>query len=77
LADLCGFAIGAASVEALVKQASDALEDTYIEVLGALDRSAVRGGDETSRQRAGQTQWLSVATAKQAALSRARAAVFW
>ncbi len=68
LGDLCGLKVSAASVEALVKQASDTLEDTYIEVLAAVDRSAVRGADETSWQRAGQTQWLSVATADRAAL---------
>jgi hypothetical protein len=67
LGDLCGLAISAASVEALVKQASDALEDAYVEAL-AVDDSPVRGADETSWQRAGQTQWLSVATAEQAAL---------
>jgi hypothetical protein len=44
------------------------LEDAYVEVLAAVDQSAVRGADETSWQRAGQTQWLSVATAEQAAL---------
>ena len=68
LADLCGLQVSAASIETLVKQASDALEDTYVEVLAAVDQSAVRGADETSWQRAGQTQWLSVATAEQAAL---------
>ena len=68
LGDLCGLQISAASVEALVKQASDALEDAYVQVLGAVDDSAVRGADETSWQRAGQTQWLSVATAERAAL---------
>jgi transposase len=68
LADLCGVQISPASVEALVKQASDALEDSYVEVLAAVDQSPVRGADETSWQRAGQTQWLSVATAEQAAL---------
>jgi transposase len=65
---LCGLQISAASVEGLLKQASDTLEDPYVEVLAALDESAVRGADETSWQRAGQTQWLSVATAEQAAL---------
>jgi transposase len=60
--------ISPASVEALVKQASDALEDTYVEVLQAVDDSAVRGADETSWQHAGQTHWLSVATAEHAAL---------
>jgi transposase len=68
LADLCGLQISAASVETLVKQASDAIEDTYIEVLQAVDQSTVRGADETSWQRAGQTHWLSVATAQTAAL---------
>ena len=68
LGDLCGLKLSAASVEALVKQAGDALEDTYIEILAAVDKSAVRGADETSWQRAGQTQWLSVATAERAAL---------
>jgi transposase len=68
LGDLCGVQISAASVEALVKQASDALQDAYVEVLAAVDESPVRGADETSWQRGGQTQWLSVATAEQAAL---------
>ncbi len=68
LADLCGLHLSAASVETLVKQASDALEDAYVEVLGAVDQSAVRGADETSWQHAGKTRWLSVATAEQAAL---------
>ncbi len=68
LGDLCALKISAASVEGLVKQAADALEDPYIEVLGAVDQSAVRGADETSWQHAGQTRWLSVANAEQAAL---------
>jgi hypothetical protein len=68
LEDLCGVQISPASVEAMVKQASDALEDTYVEILQAVDDSAVRGADETSWQHAGQTQWLSVATAEHAAL---------
>jgi transposase len=68
LGDLCGVQISPASVETLVKQASDALEDTYVQVLAAVDDSAVRGADETSWQRAGQTHWLSVATAERAAL---------
>jgi len=68
LGDLCGVTLSAASIETLVKQASDALEDAYAEVLAAVDQSPVRGADETSFSRAGQTQWLSVATAKQAAL---------
>jgi transposase len=68
LGDLLGVKISPASVEALVKQASRALEDPYVEVLAALDESAVRGADETSWQRASQTEWLSVATAAHAAL---------
>lgn len=68
LTDLCGLKISAASVEALLKQASDTLEDPYIEVLSAADSSAVRGADETSWQRAGKTRWLSVATTERAAL---------
>jgi transposase len=68
LEDLCGVKLSAASVETLVKQASDALEDAYAEVLGEVDKAAVRGADETSWQRAGHTHWLSVATAERAAL---------
>jgi hypothetical protein len=68
LGDLLGVQISAASVEALVKQTADALQDAYAEVLATADRSAVRGADETSWQRAGKTHWLSVATAEQAAL---------
>jgi transposase len=68
LEDLCGVKLSAASVETLVKQASDALEDSYVEVLTAVDSSAVRGADETSWPRAGKSGWLSVATAEHAAL---------
>jgi transposase len=68
LGDLCGLKVSAASVETLLKHASDALEDAYVEVLQAVDQSPVRGADETSWQRAGQTHWLSVATAQTAAL---------
>jgi transposase len=68
LGDLCGLRISPASLEALVKQASEALEDSYVEVLAAVDASAVRGADETSWSQAGQTAWLSVAAAKDAAL---------
>jgi transposase len=68
LADLCGVQISAASVEALVKQASDALQDPYVEVLAAVDQSPVRGADETSWAQAGDGRWLSVATAERAAL---------
>jgi transposase len=68
LGDLCGVQISAASVEALVKQASDTLEDPYIEVLAAVDESPVRGADETSWSQAGEGRWLSVATAERAAL---------
>jgi transposase len=68
LGDLCGLTLSSASVETLVKQASAALEDGYIQVLAAVDHSAVRGADETSWQRAGQTEWLSVAATDSAAL---------
>jgi transposase len=68
LGDLCALKISPASVETLVKQTSDTLEDTYVEVLDAVDKAPVRGADETSWQQAGKTRWLSVATATQAAL---------
>jgi transposase len=68
LGDLCGVQISAASVEALVKQVSDTLEDPYVQVLAAVDQSPVRGADETSWSQAGQGRWLSVATAERAAL---------
>lgn len=68
LGDLFGMQLSAASVEALLKQASETLEDPYVEVLAAVDKSPVRGADETSFPRAGSTQWLSVATAESAAL---------
>jgi transposase len=68
LGDLCGLQISPASIEALVKQASDTLEHPYIEVLAAVDDSPVRGADETSFPQAGQTRWLSVATTEHAAL---------
>lgn len=66
--DLCGLQITPASVEALVKQASDALEDPYAQILAHLDQSAVRGADETSWRQAGTGTWLSVAVAEDAAL---------
>ena len=66
--DLCGLQITPASVEALVKQASDALEDPYAEILAHVDQSPVRGADETSWRQAGRGTWLSVATAADAAL---------
>jgi len=68
LEDLCALKISPASVETLVKQTSDTLEDAYVEVLDAVDNAPVRGADETSWQQAGKTRWLSVATATQAAL---------
>jgi transposase len=68
LGDLCGLAITPASVEGLVKQTSDALEDPYEQILHRVDQSAVRGADETSFRQAGQTTWLSVAVADDAAL---------
>jgi transposase len=60
--------ISAASVERLVKQAADALEDPYMQIVKAVDDSPVRGADETSWRQAGQTTWLSVAVAQTAAL---------
>lgn len=66
--DLCGLKLCAASVEGLVKQASQALEDPYAQILAHVDQSAVRGADETSFRQAGQTTWLSVAVAADAAL---------
>lgn len=68
LGELCALQISAAALEGLVKQASQALEDPYVEVLDAVDNSPVRGADETSWQQAGRTHWLSVATAERAAL---------
>lgn len=68
LEDLCDVKISPASVETLVKQTSDTLEDAYVEVLAAVDESPVRGADETSWSQAGRTHWLSVATAQSAAL---------
>ena len=68
LGDLCGVTISAPSVERLVKQAADALEDPYIQIVKAVDASPVRGADETSWRQAGQTTWLSVAVAQTAAL---------
>ena len=68
LGDLCGVTISAASVERLVKQAADALEDPYMQIVKAVDASAVRGADETSWRQAGRTTWLSVAVAQTAAL---------
>jgi transposase len=68
LEDLCGVRVGVASVEALVKQASAALQDPYIRILEHLDNAAVRCADETSWRQAGDGRWLSVAAAVDAAL---------
>ena len=68
LEDLCGIQVSAASVEALVKQASAALEDPYVRILELLDRATVRCADETSWRQAGDPRWLSVAAAVDAAL---------
>ena len=68
LEDLCGIQISGASVEALVKQASAALEDPYVGILEHLDQARVRCADETSWRQAGDTRWLSVAAAVDAAL---------
>ncbi len=48
LDDLCGIELSVASVEALVKQASQALEDPYVQILKHLDDALVRCADETS-----------------------------
>lgn len=68
LEDLCGVRVSAASVEALVKQASEALEDPYERILRHLDEAKVRCADETSWRQAGSSRWLSVAAAVDAAL---------
>lgn len=68
LEDLCGIQLSVASVEALVKQTSAALEDPYVRILRHLDDAAVRCADETSWRQAGDSRWLSVAAAVDAAL---------
>jgi transposase len=68
LEDLCGVRVSAASVEALVKRASEALEDPYVRILRYLDDAKVRCADETSWRQAGDSRWLSVAAAVDAAL---------
>jgi transposase len=68
LKDLCGVNVCAASIERMVKDAADALEDPYMQILKVVDDSPVRGADETSFRQAGQTTWLSVAAAEHAAL---------
>jgi transposase len=67
--DLCGLKLSPASVEALLKQTSQTLQEPYVEILHALDCSPVRGADETSWPReGGQSGWLSVSVSEQAAL---------
>ncbi len=66
--DLFGLTISPASLQALLEQTSLTLEAPYTEILAALDRSPVRGADETSWPQAGQGQWLSVAIAERMAL---------
>jgi transposase len=68
LTDLLGVTLSPASVEALLKQTSIALEEPYVSILEQLDRSLVRGADETSWPRAGNPGWLSVSVSEQAAL---------
>jgi transposase len=68
LEDRCGIQLSVASVEALVKQTSAVLEDPYVRILRHLDDAAVRCADETSWRQAGDTRWLSVAAAVDAAL---------
>jgi transposase len=68
LEDLCGIQLSVASVEALVKQTSEALHDPYVRILEHLDQARVRCADETSWRQAGDTRWLSVAAAVDAVL---------
>jgi transposase len=68
LEDLCGIKISAASIETLIKQTSAALEDPYVRILEHLDHATVRCADETSWRQAGDSRWLSVAAAVDAAL---------
>jgi transposase len=68
LEDLCGVKLSAASVEALVKQVSEALEDPYVEILAAVDDSPVKCADETSWRHGNEGRWLSVAAGQQAAV---------
>jgi transposase len=68
LLDLLGIKLSPASVEALLKQTSTTLEEPYVSILEQLDHSPVRGADETSWPRAGDSGWLSVSVSEQAAL---------
>lgn len=68
LEDLLGITLSTASIDALVQQASDALEDPYVKLLEHLDQSPVRHVDETSWRHPGQGAWLSVAAAEDAAI---------
>lgn len=66
--DLFGLTISLASLQTLLEQTALTLEAPYTEILAALDRSPVRGADETSWPKAGQGQWLSVSISEQMAL---------
>lgn len=68
LEDLLGVDISPASVERLLKQASEAMEEPYVEILAAVDQSQVKWADETGWRRAGEREWLSVAAGERAAL---------
>lgn len=68
LEDLLGIKLSTASVDALVQQASAALEDPYLGLLEHLDDSPVRHVDETSWRHPGRGAWLSVAAASDAAI---------
>jgi len=68
LKDLLGVTLSPASVEALLKHTSTTLEQPYVQILKQLDHSPVRGADETSWPRAGDSGWLSVSIGEQAAL---------
>jgi transposase len=66
--DLFGLTISPASLQTLLERSAITFETPYTEILAALDAAPVRGADETSWPKAGQGQWLSVATCDQMAL---------
>jgi transposase len=66
--DLFGLTISPASLQTLLSQSANTLQDPYLEILEALDAEPVRGADETSWPQAGKGQWLSVSTSEKMAL---------
>ena len=68
LKDLLGVTVSPASVEALLKHTSTMLDSAPVQILEQLDHTPVRGADETSWPRAGDSGWLSVSIGEQAAL---------